>query len=111
MKTDNRKVSPTSTLGIQQNGSRTRLILDNIKCGGCANTITKALNNLGLENVIVDPESSFVEVDNPQDPTKLHKAIANLKGLGYPLIDTEDGLKAVALKARSYLSCALGKMS
>ena len=39
------------------------------------------------------------------------QVLVKLKELGYPLVDTEEGLKAVALKARSYLSCALGKLS
>jgi copper chaperone len=96
--------------GIEKHGSRTRLIVENIKCGGCANTITKGLNELGLKDVIVDPQASFVEMDNPASTEILQKAIAKLRSLGYPLVDTEEGLKAVALKAKSYLSCALGKI-
>ena len=111
MKTESLQKTSELTLGIQRNGSRTRLIVDNIKCGGCAKTITKALNELGFEDVVVDPESSFVEVNSPQDAAKLLEAVSKLKDLGYPLIDTEEGLKALALKAKSYLSCAIGKMS
>lgn len=111
MKTEDLKIALEPNPGIQKIGSRTRLIVDNIKCGGCAKTITKALNDLSLENIFVNPESSFVELDSPKDSAKLLEAVAKLKSLGYPLIDTEDGLKAVALKAKSYLSCAIGKMS
>lgn len=97
--------------GIQVKGTRTQLLLDNIKCGGCGKTITKGLNELGLNNVEVNPEASMVEFDNPNDSSKLNLALAKLKELGYPLIETEEGLKALALKAKSYLSCAIGKMS
>ncbi|MGE0763002.1 MAG: heavy-metal-associated domain-containing protein [Bdellovibrionales bacterium] len=97
--------------GIQRSGSRVKLILDNIKCGGCAKTITKALSDLGLTEVFVDPQSSSVEINSPENSLLLSDAITKLKGLGYPLIDTEEGLEAVALKAKSYLSCAIGKIS
>lgn len=67
MKTEGLSKSHELRPGIQKNGSRTRLMVDNIKCGSCTNTFTKTLNEL------------------------------NFKG--------------VALKAKSYLSCTLGKIS
>lgn len=97
--------------GIQVNGTRTQLLVDNIKCGGCGKTITKELNELGFSNVEVNPEASMVEFDNPIDQSNLNLALSKLKELGYPLVETEEGLKALALKAKSYLSCAIGKMS
>jgi copper chaperone len=87
-----------------------RLVLDNIKCGGCGKTISKAMIDLGFKNVSVDPEQSFVEMDGPVEAAQLNVALHRLRELGYPLVDTEEGLKAIALKARSYLSCAIGKM-
>lgn len=97
--------------GISVSGHRTQLIVDNIKCGGCAKTITKSLTDLGLKNVLVDHEKSLVELDNPENIEALKSAVKKLKELGYPLIETEEGLRAVALKAKSYLSCAIGKLS
>lgn len=111
MKTESLQKFQELPFGVEQTGSRTRLIVDNIKCGGCAKTIAKALNGLGFEDVTVNPESSFVEMNSPEDFTKLNVAISKLRDLGYPLIDTEEGLKALALKAKSYLSCAIGKIS
>ncbi len=96
--------------GIQVKGTRTQLLVDNIKCGGCGKTITNGLNELGLTNVEVNPEASTVEFDSPTE-SKLNLALTKLKELGYPLVDTEEGFKALALKAKSYLSCAIGKMS
>lgn len=100
-----------SKTGIAVHGDRTQLIVENIKCGGCAKTISKSLTELGFKNIAVDPEQSFVELDSPKDPDAIVDAIIKLKTLGYPLIETEEGLRAVALKAKSYLSCAIGKMS
>lgn len=92
-------------------GERTQLTVENIKCGGCANTVTKALNGIGFENISVDPEQCTVEMDNPKDKNKINKAVEKLRGLGYPLIETEEGIKAAILKAKSYISCAIGKIS
>jgi copper chaperone len=99
-----------NTHGIEHLGSRTRMIVENIKCGGCANTITKAMNELDLKEVTIDTEKGSVEINNPNDQVKLAQAIEKLKDLGYPLVESEAGLKAIALKAKSYVSCAFGKI-
>lgn len=89
---------------------KTKLVLENMKCGGCANTITRALNELGLLEVRVDVGSNSVEVANPIDPVLLEKAIAKLHSLGYPLVKSEEGVRALALKAKSFVSCAIGRL-
>ena len=99
------------SIGVLSQGNRTKFIVENIKCDGCAKSISKALSGVGLKNITVTPEQSSVEVDNPNDPDAISEAIKKLRALGYPLIETEAGLKAVALKAKSYLSCAIGKIS
>lgn len=104
-------MSLTNSKGIVNQGLRTQLIVENIKCDGCARTISKALQDIGFKNITVSPEQSAVELDSPSEPNKITDAIHKLRDLGYPLIETEEGLKAVALKAKSYLSCAIGKIS
>lgn len=96
--------------GILVRDSRTQLIVENIKCDGCAKTISQALSRLGYKNITVNPEQSSVELDSPKDSEAITNAINKLRELGYPLIETEEGLTAVALKAKSYISCALGKI-
>ena len=96
--------------GIAVNGHRTQLIVDNLKCGGCAKTIFNALSEIGYKSVSVNPELSTVEFDNPAETLGIHSAVDKLRSLGYPLVESEEGLKAAALRARSYLSCALGKL-
>lgn len=97
--------------GIVVQGPRTQFIVENIKCGGCAQTITKELKKIGFSNVTVDPEKAVVEVDTPQDVGALATAVKQLKNLGYPIIKSEEGLTAALIKAKSYMSCALGKIS
>ena len=98
-------------IGIEKIDNKTRLYVENIKCGGCGNTITKSLTALGLEQVVVDPESNTVEFLSPNSESDITKALDKLKSLGYPLVNTEEGLKALLSKAKSYASCAIGKVS
>lgn len=86
----------------------TKIYIQNLKCGGCANTIVKNLSQLNsISNIGVDVEESAVtfEMVNEDD---LIKAKEILKKIGYP----EDGeANSLGSKAKSYVSCAIGKMS
>ena len=78
--------------------------VQNMRCGGCANTITKELSK-DFENVSVDVASKkvTVEIKNESDIIKGAEA---LKKLGYPLLG-QDG--TILDKAKSFVSCAVGK--
>jgi len=85
----------------------------NVRCGGCANTITKALKEGGFEEVSVDlscePRKVTVEI---ADEAQLAQVQAILRSLGYPLITDERGFSEdTILKAKSFVSCALGKIN
>lgn len=81
------------------------IYVENIKCGGCVNSITKALNEIeNVENLIIDKEEGLVTF-NGTDETKT-KIVEKLNSLGYPEIGHNDLLK----KAKSYVSCAVGRM-
>lgn len=86
----------------------TTLYIQNLKCGGCANTITKNLTSLeGIENIIVNVEESSVGFSYSNE-NQLTVVKDKLKVLGYP----EDGeANSLSSKAKSYVSCAIGKMS
>jgi len=86
----------------------TTLYIQNLKCGGCANTITKNLTSLeGIENIIVNVEESSVGFSYSNE-NQLTAVKDKLKALGYP----EDGeANSLSSKAKSYVSCAIGKMS
>jgi copper chaperone len=100
-----------TNISIVKNEARTKLYLENIKCGGCGKTIEKSLSTFGLKNISVSPEENTVEFDTAQSEEKIPAVLEKLKSLGYPLVDSEEGLKALTLKAKSYISCAIGKMS
>ena len=85
---------------------QTTIYIQNLKCGGCANTITKGLNDIEtVKNVHVNVEDSCVTFDYEMDE-KLSEVKTKLKSLGYP----EDGeANSLGSKAKSYVSCAIGK--
>jgi copper chaperone len=83
-------------------------IIQNLKCGGCANTITKELEKLdGISHVKVDLESNSVEFDYTKED-QLVVLEKKLSDLGYP-IDSDPN--SILKKAKSYVSCAVGRMS
>ncbi len=83
--------------------------VDNIKCGGCANSIRKALLALeGVEGVEVDIESGRVTVIGAEDSRSL--VVAELARMGYPERGSVEGLAAAGAKAKSFVSCAMGKL-
>ncbi|UFS61352.1 heavy-metal-associated domain-containing protein [Sulfurimonas sp. HSL-3221] len=85
----------------------------NVRCSGCAATITQALEAEGFTSVEVDLtcEPRIVTVDVADDArSALFKTI--LRRLGYPLAEEQvSGLDAAGLKAKSFVSCAIGKFS
>ncbi len=87
---------------------KTSIIVQNLKCGGCANTISTKLSEIEtISNILVDVEESKVTFDcpNPEDAIEVKQ---KLRSLGYPSIEDENGLVS---KAKSFVSCATGKMS
>lgn len=84
--------------------------VENVKCGGCANTITTKLNAFDEINACqVDVENGVISIDG-DEAFKSTVTQALLK-LGYPETGTAEGLKAAKAKAKSFVSCAVGKMS
>jgi copper chaperone len=81
----------------------------NVKCGGCVNTLRGRL----------EPEFGPVEVDLESMPRRITLEIEEdripmlreaLRKLGYPMADENLGLlDAGAAKAKSFVSCAVGK--
>ncbi len=87
---------------------KTTLYIQNLKCGGCANTITKNVSSIdAVTEVSVNVEENSVSFYYPTEE-KLIEVKEKLKVLGYP----EDGeANSLGSKAKSYVSCAIGKMS
>lgn len=82
----------------------------NVKCEGCANTLIKSLAT----------EFGEVTVDLECDPRKITLTIEDdrferlkliLRSLGYPLTTDQLGaLQTLTTNAKSFVSCAIGKM-
>ena len=84
--------------------------VENIKCGGCAGTITKKINAIdGVEATEVDIENGIVKVDGAEGLQE--RLTATLLKLGYPESGTAEGIAAVKAKAKSFVSCAVGKLN
>jgi copper chaperone CopZ len=80
--------------------------VENIKCGGCMNSIKKALSSLvGVENVQVEKETETVTVIGSNDIRE--NLIEKLAQLGYP----EKGNNNLLHKAKSFVSCAVGRIT
>ncbi len=87
--------------------------VENIKCGGCANSINQKLMQLdGIEDVSVDVESGQISLSTGQTSDAFRQVVLDqLTAMGYPEKGSLEGLGAVKAKATSYVSCAIGKMS
>jgi copper chaperone len=84
--------------------------VENIKCGGCANTIEKQLRKLdSVSAVNIDIEAGQVTIEAAT--TDREQLVATLLKNGYPEKGPAEGLKAAQARARSFVSCAIGKMS
>lgn len=84
------------------------IAIQNLKCGGCAKTITNRLAKVdSVSNLNIDVENSIVQFDLG-DEQKLSIIKNELKTLGYP----EQGeANSIGAKAKSFVSCAVGRMS
>ncbi|MEN8815488.1 MAG: heavy metal-associated domain-containing protein [Nonlabens sp.] len=86
---------------------KTSIIVQNLKCGGCANTITSKLSQLeNITDIVVDADASTVSF-SAIGPDEALTVKERLKTLGYPSIEDENGMLS---KAKSFVSCATGKM-
>lgn len=85
-----------------------KILIANLKCGGCENTIKTKLSEIeGVESVSVnhDEDSVTINYDGKacrEDFTK------KLHSLGYPEATEENGL---LLQLKSYASCIVGRIN
>ncbi|MFD0991356.1 heavy-metal-associated domain-containing protein [Mariniflexile jejuense] len=86
----------------------TILVIQNLKCHGCANTITNKLSNLeGISDIVVNNETDSVSF-NYENEACLLEAKTLLHNLGYPVNGEKN---ALTTKAKSFVSCAIGRMN
>ena len=85
----------------------TTIIVENIKCGGCVNSITNKLIEFpSITDVQLDKDTETIIITN-DDSFKRHLIVDELLTMEYP----EKGNNNLIHKAKSYVSCAIGKMS
>lgn len=82
-----------------------KIEVENIKCGGCINSITTAL--LKIENVTevaIDKEADTITINSNTDRAVFVKTLSSL---GYP----EKGHNTLLHKGKSFVSCAVGNLT
>lgn len=86
---------------------RTTVHIQNLKCGGCENTIVNRLSEMkNISEVEVNQIDETVSFDfhTKQD---FEKAKHILSAMGYPILGADNKLFT---KAKSYISCAKGRI-
>jgi copper chaperone len=84
--------------------------IENLKCGGCANTIAKGLVAIdGVTDVVVNNETNHVSMNANEAlrPAVLDK----LRAMGYPEVGSVSGLASGIATAKSFVSCAIGRVT
>lgn len=82
------------------------LLVENIKCHGCMNTIKNALlKDTKVSDVQIDKDEEKITLQTEEGFDK-DAALKTLKSLGYP----EKGKNNIGAKAISYVSCAVGRI-
>lgn len=82
------------------------LFVENIKCGGCANSISKKImqfSNVYDVKVDKDTERITISYNNEIDADAIKQELA---AMGYP----EKGQNSFISQAKSMVSCVVGKL-
>ena len=86
----------------------TTLVIQNLKCHGCAHTIVTQLSKLeGISNVAVTNDNDEVSFSYNSE-INLENVVKRLSDLGYPIVGETNSLPK---KAKSFVSCAVGRMA
>lgn len=83
--------------------------VDNIKCGGCERSIRRGLEQIdGVAAIEIDRDQQVVRVDAPAATRP--QVVDKLAAMGYPERGSVQGLGAGLATAKSFVSCAIGRM-
>ena len=85
---------------------KTTIQVQNLKCGGCQATIYKKLSSLAIKDLFVNVDESTLTFEYIHDED-LETVKETLLNIGYPVVGDENKLMT---KAKSYVSCAVGRM-
>ncbi len=82
--------------------------IQNLKCGGCENTIINALLKIdGVKKVSIHSDDSSISLTYKNDDA-FKNARRRLSQIGYPI---QGDVNTIVKQATSYVSCAIGKLS
>ncbi|MGB5505545.1 MAG: heavy metal transporter [Sulfurovum sp.] len=83
----------------------------NVKCSGCAATLKgKLFEKFGEVEVDLNKEPREITLNIEEE--EIEELSKELKRLGYPLSSDSMGfVESTSVKAKSYVSCAIGKMN
>ncbi len=82
------------------------IFVENIKCAGCMTSIKHALLKIkGIAKVEIDKEAEKISLMGHN--YELSEVLTSLNSMGYP----QKGENTLFKQAKSYVSCAIGKMS
>ena len=82
------------------------IFVENIKCAGCMTSIKNALLKIkGIAKVEIDQGEEKISLMG--NKYELSEVLASLNSMGYP----QQGDNTIFKQAKSYVSCAIGKMS
>ncbi len=84
--------------------------VENIKCGGCENSIVKGINSVAqVTDLSIDRDKQMVSFSG--EAAIKQTVIDKLRSMGYPEKGSVAGLEAGITNAKSFVSCALGRMT
>jgi copper chaperone CopZ len=86
---------------------KTSLEIQNLKCSGCANTITKKISGLKdvtLLKIHTDTNTLSFQYKNETTVAKIKELLSSI---GYPVVGEKN---AFTTKAKSFVSCAIGRI-
>lgn len=87
---------------------KTSIKIQNLKCNGCASTIKNQMNEISdVHDLVVDVEENEISFDYTKTET-LDLIKLRLEKIGYPEVGNAN---SVVTKAKSYVSCAIGKLN
>ncbi len=85
--------------------------IQNVKCKGCANTVKMKLKESFGEveiDLSKDPRTISLNIEEKDIPALRKKLVS----LGYPMVDENlSGIDNIKTKAKSFVSCAVGRIN
>jgi copper chaperone len=84
--------------------------IENFKCGGCEKSILSGLEKVpGISDVTVDRARQIVQFIGAE--LSRTQVVEKLLAMGYPEKGVVTGLHAGLVNAKSFVSCAIGRVS